>query len=1203
MSSVLIYFVNFGTLAFCSIFFAGALLWVIRPGGVPLLLTISPRERALRRARRELTTGDWQAAFATAGALHNPKRPDTQFEHRILNFEGDCLYRAAELALQGRRYAEALELMRGAGDRLGLPESEFDIRIEELLLAELRRRIASDPAANEIRRLTQEVMRVRPGHPEASFWLGLHHLHAGRTNSAREVLCDALEDTEVPDPALYLGAVLLQTEQSTDAIRCLRHAAQLAPDCPAVQAQFGLSIIVTNGDAAAAVRALEIATSADGFGKYARNPTQMWNTLGPRSWLAALGRKTPVACPLGLDRIDESLAAARRALAVALERCDRATDAAAIYYQSFTDGDHSLEVRRGLGLSLARAGLYDDALPHLQATYEKENPPAQATVGLLALTLARANTGKPGDHVRNIQQALGVLTSLEVRDDPEWARAARDVVQEAKNADVDLTPGQRLALARAFAAAFACDPIALETYDRMGNDADAVPMEIAAAYIRAAVELGTCGQNDEILFNRAFREREVLKRLHTERKWDFAKSERLYLERWVQRHPGRYPDSPGPLYGAIAERLLLDECRRHTAEGRHEDARATVDLAFRLGPTRALTLDRLAEQADRRGDRADVTQYLEMWIKHHPHDPRPLVRRALLDRREGRAGEALEQLREACGIANGAQRSRLILLTARIALAARDYDAADELFEQARSLSPQDPEPITGLAALAVRRRDYRRLATLALHFDRCGKQDPVRSLLAAAAFALAGEEARAAAELAVVAADPTLAVDSAYLRIVILYWRDQNDEARAALETASNVFGQSHKGIQALHGALAWKAGDYASALLAWGDLPPQQRSEWELDRHYAIAAFMYGAAAMAADKSEEALEWIRQARENGFKHDQLAVVEAWLRQRLNQPCAADVEQVRQLEAALPAESRNADTTAWLARSYRRGGDLKSARRLLTEVSTPNPHVLLQLGLLSLVENDLGRAEAEFANARDLAADTLAVEYNLAFSRLTLGRNDDAAEGFERAASLHPNPEAQRILHLLAALAPREVRKDVLAAMAPVDEQRVIKRIQQIGRVDTVLALLQSLAQVRWQSGVVAQALTEAYVLWARNIVDGGEPEVALAAAAKWPATPARPLGNLLGVAAALTGNYSQALAYFQAALPTAEDDARVQQNLAIATSRLGDRGRAKHHWKRYLAGQPAHCPAPPGDPNYLFRVGELIRDRLEEANVEAAA
>src|SRR5262245_50655595 len=129
MSSLLIELLNYGTLTLCSVFFVGALLWVIRPGGVPILTIISPKEQGLRRARKELAAGDWQAAFTTAGQLRNPKRPDSRFDKRVQNFEGDCLYRAAELALQGRRYAEALELMRGAGDRLGLPEAEFDKRI------------------------------------------------------------------------------------------------------------------------------------------------------------------------------------------------------------------------------------------------------------------------------------------------------------------------------------------------------------------------------------------------------------------------------------------------------------------------------------------------------------------------------------------------------------------------------------------------------------------------------------------------------------------------------------------------------------------------------------------------------------------------------------------------------------------------------------------------------------------------------------------------------------------------------------------------------------------------------------------------------------------------------------------------------------------------------------------------------------------
>src|SRR5262245_14927771 len=118
MSDLLIHLVNYGTLAFCALSFVGALLWTIRPGGLSLLARLSPRERGLSHALQELNKGDWQSAFTLAGQLRNPKRTNPRFEQRLLNFEGDCLYRAAELALQARRYAEALELMRGSGDRL-----------------------------------------------------------------------------------------------------------------------------------------------------------------------------------------------------------------------------------------------------------------------------------------------------------------------------------------------------------------------------------------------------------------------------------------------------------------------------------------------------------------------------------------------------------------------------------------------------------------------------------------------------------------------------------------------------------------------------------------------------------------------------------------------------------------------------------------------------------------------------------------------------------------------------------------------------------------------------------------------------------------------------------------------------------------------------------------------------------------------------
>lgn len=1202
MPAPLIHLINYGTLALCLALFICSLFWAIRPGGVPLLVSISPRERALRRARKLLAGGDWQAAFAIAGKLSNPNRPSSNFDHRAKNFEGDCLYRAAELSLQGRRYSEALELMRGAGDRLGLPEAEFDKRIAELLLAELRRRIASDPNSDEIRRLHQEIGRVAPGHPEGAFWLAVHHMYAGRADSATEALNEAIVAADVPDPALYVGVLLLLGDQPHQALTYLRHAFALAPQSSVVAGQLGATLIALNENPAEAIRLLELATGLSGLSRFTRSPRDIWSELGAKSWLAALSKREHIGCPLGLDRIDDSLALARRSLATGLERCDRATDAATIYYQSFSAGDQSLDVRRGLGLSLSRSGLYIDALPHLQAAFEQENPPTPALMGHLALCLTRTREGGTAEHVRQTQQALGVLTTVDAHGDPEWAKLAREVMREAKNADVDLTPAHRLTLARAFAATNASDPVAIETYDRIASDVEPLPMEIAVAYVHAAAEHGAYSANDEKLFDRAFHERELLKRLFIERKWSFANAERLYLEKWVQKHPGRYPEAPGPLYAAITERTLIDEARASAVAGNSDTSRAALDLAFRLGPTRAMTLDLLAEQADKRGDHADVATYLDTWITHHPADPRPLVRRALIERRDGKNTDALEQLTDACALATGPQRAKLLGMTARIALASEEYDVAEELFEQSRQLTPQAAEPLTGLAAIAWKKRDFERLASLAPLFNRGGVPDPVRSLLAAASFALAGQDDRASEEISIAKSNELLKQDAKYLHAVILTWQEKEDEARAVLDTIKPDTDQLQSLVYTLQGQLAWKAGNVADALSLWGEIAPERRTAWGLDRHCAAAAFRLGMDDLSAKRPADALEWFSQARANGFQHEGLAMAEATARQRAGQPLTPDIEQAKQLEAALQVESRGADTSAWLARTYRRCGDLAAAKRVLAEINAAAWHVSLQRGLLALQEGNLTEAESALATANQQSPDTLAIVYNLAFTQLALGNHEEAAGNLDSAAETHPSPEAQRVLNLLAALSHTTVRRDVLAAMTPVDDQRIIKRIQQIGRIDTVLSLLQTLAQSRAQSGVVQHALTDAYTLWARNVIDRGEPQTVLAAADKWPAAPARPLGNLLGVASGLVGNYPQALSYFQSSLPTAGDDARIQQNLAIATTRQGDQGRAKHHWKRFLSGQPAHCPAPAGDSNYLFRVGELVRNRLDDMPMEAA-
>ncbi|MBX7104424.1 MAG: hypothetical protein K1X57_10105, partial [Gemmataceae bacterium] len=597
--------VAYGTLALAAGLFLVALFWAVRPGGVSLLALLTPRERALRTARRKLLDGDWQGAFNITGQLRNPAKPDPAFERRLLSFEGDCLYRGAERSLQLGRYAEALELMRGAGDRLGLPEVEFDKRIVGLLLAEIRRRITSDPAGHEVARLCNEAIRVAGNLPEASFWLALHHLHKNEEPQAREALHDALADPQVPDPALYLGVICRRAGQPAEALRWLGRAMGNAPDCLVVQWQFAAAALDAGSDPTGAVKTLEKVTAADGLPKYEKTSNLIWSDLGPRSWLAALVRRTPVPCPIGLDRVRESLAEARRILAAGLDKCERSADAAAMYYQSFSAGDESLAVRKGLGLNLARAGLYDDALPHLAAAHALESPPTPLTTGYLALATARARAANPIDRANHVREAFGLLTAVQVRDDPEWSKLARELAGEAKDAGVELPTAQKLELAKAFASIEARDPVAIDAYNQLAATDVEIPLEVAFVYIRAATEQDIRGQHDLALFDRAFKDRDAFRKSFQRKKWDADAVERAYLERSVEARPGRYPDAPGPLYAALAERHLLEEHRRLTSQGITARAEAALQLAATLGPTRALTLDRLAERADLAGDRAE----------------------------------------------------------------------------------------------------------------------------------------------------------------------------------------------------------------------------------------------------------------------------------------------------------------------------------------------------------------------------------------------------------------------------------------------------------------------------------------------------------------------------------------------------------------------------------------------------------------------
>lgn len=1171
--------------------FACALVQYFRPDAWQLLQQLTPREWQLRRARHSLKAGDWRSAFATAGRLRAAGQDNPILRGRLAHFEGDCLYRAAEESLQLGRYTDALEFLRGAGDRLGLQSAAFDQRVIELILAEIRRRVSVDPAEADVARLCEEVLSVKAGHPESSFWLGFHHLHHGDTDAARLALQHALNDPRTADGALYLGVLLTRTGRAREALRFLGQAARLAPESAVVHWQLGEALLQTGSDPGAAVKALEIATGANGLPRaMTAAPHKIWAGM-PASWMAAVSRRSPLVCPLRLDQPRPALISARRSLAQGLALCDRAADAANVYYQALADGDDSADVRQGLGLSLARSGLYDDARPHLEAALQVANPPRPQSVGYLALCIARCGAATVEDRSANLRDALDILTSIERPDDPEWVRLARELFRDARSGGVRLSPAILIVLARGFAAVDAIDPTAVDAYGLLAQAGDELPFEVAAAYVRAAAERGAHELADTELFDRAFTERDVLRRHFVERGWDFATAERLYLTRWAERQAGRYPDAPGPTYAVIAEALLIDLSHRAETEGHSDDAMAVMDLARQLGPTRARTLDRLAELAARAGKPDEALELLRTWERLHPTDVRPPTRAALLDLREGRAADALAWMAESTSRATGPARVRLLLLTARVALAANQPDAADELIAQARLTAPLDHEPILLDAAVAWSRRDYERFARLAGPLAKVQSGDPVRTLAAGVASFVASDSTAASAAAETAQAAPPVAAEATYLRALLLAAEGRGQEARAAIIGVDN--GRTAFACRTLTARLDWFAGNYSKSYSELVSIPPALRAEWGIKHATAAGAFLAGAAELANGRCSEALVLFREARAGGVEHDCLGLWEVMAAQRAEpaEALASGPSPLLHVEAVLGADGLSPANRAWLARAYRRAGALDEARRLLAVADGPDFHWQMQRGLLAIQENRLGEAESNFDAAGKLNSESPAAPYNLAFTRLSRGGLN--VDDLRRAAALHPAAEAVRLLLAFAALVSNPPAPRFLADLTDTEEDSVLRRLQRLGRLDVAAELTRRLSAARPKSAAVQQAASDIRILLVKRLIDRGEPAAALAAVP--PSTPVLPkaLRNLMGVAAYLSGDRALAVKYFYAAVPSAGDDARVQHNLALAYHRLGQPDRARIHWQHCIANITAHGLAPADNPNYLARLAEVMAER----------
>ncbi|MBU6173577.1 MAG: tetratricopeptide repeat protein [Planctomycetes bacterium] len=292
------------------------------------------------------------------------------------------------------------------------------------------------------------------------------------------------------------------------------------------------------------------------------------------------------------------------------------------------------------------------------------------------------------------------------------------------------------------------------------------------------------------------------------------------------------------------------------------------------------------------------------------------------------------------------------------------------------------------------------------------------------------------------------------------------------------------------------------------------------------------------------------------------------------------------------------------LALAYKRQNKIAEARAALRKIRQPEASVFLQMGLLSLTENNLTQAEEEFSRGWSLGNNSYEIGYNLLMVRLTLGKVEGCLELIPPVLGLleqRPpiNVEDHRFLGVLRALLLACQQREspggvsaLLADLTPFEEQRLLKVVRSLGQLDTAYMLLEALNQTRPRSLAVKEAFIETVLVKGKLLIDRcqwTDAELLLRPFVRdrgFSKSSQVGLLTLLGTCAAMTQDMDGAMTLFHAALKLAPNDARLHQNLALAYELRDDLAQADNHWNRFFDLLDPRSPAPSDIPKYTDRL-----------------
>ena len=206
--------------------------------------------------------------------------------------------------------------------------------------------------------------------------------------------------------------------------------------------------------------------------------------------------------------------------------------------------------------------------------------------------------------------------------------------------------------------------------------------------------------------------------------------------------------------------------------------------------------------------------------------------------------------------------------------------------------------------------------------------------------------------------------------------------------------------------------------------------------------------------------------------------------------------EAARLLEQAVKAGNQDPEAAYLLAMCYKHVGRIADARQVLARIGQPDANVLLQRGILALIDRDFAQAAPMLAQSRANDPASYPAAYNLLLARLCQGEYAACTQLIPQIMPLAVAPGDQRLLALLRALLlgmpgtaiPANVALEEQALMAAVtdeEETTLVSMVAGLGSFEVVFPLLKELISTRPRSAIAYGAYFGAALLQGKQLME----------------------------------------------------------------------------------------------------------------------